>query len=130
MPRTIRPSLKEREAEAEKAKALAAAAAVKAARLKEAEERKYQALSDFVKDNFLALTSIEGQALFAGEHKVELNRSWLSPITPGCKPSSPARHCAPAASRREVSCRENRGVPQRTRDRADPFPAKTGPRGR
>ena len=59
---------RERDAEAAKAAALAAADAEKAARLQEAEERGYaQGITDFVQNDFLALTSVEGQVRFGGE---------------------------------------------------------------
>jgi len=73
---------KEKEAVAEKAKALKAAeqerlakeevkaqkAEVEAARDREAKERGYaEAIAKFVKDDFLALTSVEGQTRFDGE---------------------------------------------------------------
>src|SRR5262249_39754419 len=48
--------------------------AEKDARLKETEERTYaEAIAAFVRDDFLALTSLEGQERFAGEYPVELD---------------------------------------------------------
>ena len=59
---------KEKEANDERAKAQAAATAEKSARLKEAEERGYaEAVADFVRADFLALTSVEGQGRWGGE---------------------------------------------------------------
>ena len=53
-------------AEAEQAKAVAAAAREAAARVTEERERKYaQAIADFVKNDFLALTSVEGQGRYS-----------------------------------------------------------------
>jgi serine/threonine protein kinase len=55
------------EADEERRKAEQAAAMEKAARLAEERERKYaQAIANFVKEDFLALTSVEGQVRFDG----------------------------------------------------------------
>src|SRR5262249_6354815 len=48
--------------------------AEKTARLEEAEQRRYaEAIAAFVKDDFLALTSLEGQDRFAGPDRVALD---------------------------------------------------------
>jgi hypothetical protein len=58
---------KQKEAVEEKAKAVAAAAAEKVARQEEERERKFaQAVAGLFKDDFLALTSVEGQTRFGG----------------------------------------------------------------
>ncbi len=60
-------TLAKREAEAERERAVQAAELEKAARLDEERERKFaQAISQFVKEDFLALTSVEGQGRFGG----------------------------------------------------------------
>jgi tetratricopeptide (TPR) repeat protein len=72
---------REREANDEKSRAVEAAdherkakEAEKSASLKEAEERGYaEAIAAFVKDDFLALTSLEGQYRFAGSDRVALD---------------------------------------------------------
>ena len=55
--------------------AIAAAAKERAARLEEERQRKFaEAISRFVQDDFLALTSVEGQDRFGGEGKETLNK--------------------------------------------------------
>jgi tetratricopeptide (TPR) repeat protein len=63
------------DAVAERSKAEKAAAAEKISRLKEERERNYaQAITQFVVDDFLALTSIEGQDRFGGESIAALHK--------------------------------------------------------
>jgi serine/threonine protein kinase len=63
------------QAEAERERAVNAADLEKAARLDEERERKFaQAISAFVKDDFLALTSVEGQDRFGGTDKLALGK--------------------------------------------------------
>jgi serine/threonine protein kinase/tetratricopeptide (TPR) repeat protein len=63
-----RAELRRIEAETERQRAEKAAAAEKAARLDEERERRFaQAIADFVKEDFLALTSVEGQERFGGK---------------------------------------------------------------
>ncbi|HMP03089.1 MAG TPA: serine/threonine-protein kinase [Gemmatales bacterium] len=62
----------ERKANVEKENAERAAAAEKLARQDEEREKKYaQAIAQFVKDDFLGLTSVEGQERFGGEYGSE-----------------------------------------------------------
>ncbi len=65
------------QAQGDRDKALQAAAAEKQAHLDEERERKYaQGIASFVRDDFLALTSVEGQDRFGGEGKEALDRNW------------------------------------------------------
>jgi serine/threonine protein kinase len=63
------------EAVTERNKAQYAAKAEKEARLVTEQQRKYaQAIADFVMEDFLALTTVEGQDKHGGESKIELNK--------------------------------------------------------
>ena len=63
------------DAQEKERRAVAAAESEKAARLAEERERKYaEAIAGFVKDDFLALTSVEGQDRFGGDGKGGLSK--------------------------------------------------------
>jgi hypothetical protein len=79
-------------ARTEKANAERAAAAEKSARQEEERQRKFaEAIAQFVKDDFLGLTSVEGQARFGGElgnDPLDRNANLAEPSgekTPGAK---------------------------------------------